>query len=80
MLPRFVFRPSPSPPILDLLNRGLSLPPDLPQSIDWTTLLDEGPSEPASDSLFPQSYVDYALPGIDLSMLQLPQLWTTVSS
>ncbi|KAF8560025.1 hypothetical protein OG21DRAFT_1479878 [Imleria badia] len=38
------------------------------------------PSEPASDSLFPQSYVDSVLPEIDLSMLQLPQLWTTVAS
>ena len=64
----------------DLLNHGLSLPPDLSQFIDWTTLLNGGPSEPASDSLFPQSYVDYALPGIDLSMQQLPQLWTTVST
>lgn len=63
----------------DLLNHGLSLPLDLSLSIDWIALLNENAPEPASDSLFPQSYIDSTLPEIDLFMLQLPPLWTTVA-
>ncbi|KAF8560026.1 hypothetical protein OG21DRAFT_1502385 [Imleria badia] len=63
----------------DPLSQGLLPLPDLSRSIDWIALLNGYPSEPASDSLFPQSYVDSVLREIDLSMLQLPQLWTTVA-
>ena len=63
----------------DPLSQGLSPLLDIPQSIDWTALLNENTLEPAIDSLFPQSHIDPTLPEIDLSMLQLPPLWTTVA-
>jgi hypothetical protein len=72
------------PPTMSLVpnpvSHGLPLLPDLSQSIDWTALLNEDPAKFTSDPIFPQSYVDSDLPEIDLSILQLPQAWTTVAS
>ncbi|KAF8140605.1 C-terminal domain of homeodomain 1-domain-containing protein [Boletus edulis] len=63
----------------DPVPQGL-LFPDLSQTIDWTALLNEDPSEePTCGPVFPRSYVDSSLPEID-SILQLPQVWTTVAS
>jgi len=61
-------------------SHGLPPLPDLSQFIDWTALLNEDPSEPTSDPLFCQSYLDSALPELDFSTLQLPQVWTAVAS
>lgn len=55
--------------------QGLSSPLDHSQSIDWTALLNEDPSEPNNDSLCSQSQVNSALPEIDLPMPQFPLLW-----
>ncbi|KAG8219497.1 putative mating-type protein beta [Butyriboletus roseoflavus] len=62
------------------VSQGLPLLPDLSQTIDWTALFNEDPAEPTCDPMFPQSYVNPALPDIDLSALQLPHVWTTVTS
>ncbi|KAI9570246.1 C-terminal domain of homeodomain 1-domain-containing protein [Boletus coccyginus] len=62
------------------VSQGLPSLPDLSQSIDWTALLNEDPFEPNSDPVFCQSYLGSALPEIDLSILQLPQVWTVVAS
>ena len=72
--PPEIMHPSTMTSVPDPLSQGLSLLPDLSQSIDWTALLNENTPEPASDSLFSQSYIDSTLPEIDLSMLQLPPL------
>ena len=64
----------------DPISYGLPLLPDLAQSIDWSALLNEDPTKSTSDSIFPQSYINSDLPEIDLSILQLPQVWTTVVS
>ena len=64
----------------DPVFQGLPLLPDLSQSIDWTALLNEDPSGSANDPMFPQTYFNSTLPEIDLSILQLPQVWTTVAS
>ena len=63
----------------DPISYGLPLLPDLSQSIDWTALLNEDPTKSTSDPIFPQSYINSDLPEIDLSILQLPQVWTTVA-
>ncbi|KAF8833418.1 hypothetical protein BDN67DRAFT_1072939 [Paxillus ammoniavirescens] len=64
-------------------SHDASFSSDLSQPIDWTTLLHSTESlEPTIDSLFPQqSHSDSPpLPGIDLCMLQLPHVTSTVSS
>jgi len=70
------------PPVMAPFPASQGQPPlpNLPQSIDWTVLLNEDPSEPISDPVFYQSYLGSALPEIDLSILQLPQVWTAVAS
>ncbi|KAF8545987.1 hypothetical protein OG21DRAFT_1518416 [Imleria badia] len=78
--PPEIMYPSTMTLVPDPLSQDLSLLPDFSQSIDWTALLNEVASEPASASLFHQSYVNSALPEIDLSILQLPPLWTAVAS
>jgi len=68
------------PVVASVPHRGLSDLPDLSQPIDWTALLNEDPFELGNDPIFPQPFVNSALPGIDLSMMQLPQVWTPVAS
>lgn len=50
---------------------------DFSQSVNWTVLLNEVLSELTGDPLCPQSYVNSALPEIDLSIPQLPLVWAT---
>lgn len=66
--------------VYDPVSQSLPLLPDLSQTIDWTALLNEDPPEPTHDSIFSQSYVISVLPNIDLSVVQLPQVWTAVAS
>ena len=61
------------------VSQDLPILPDLSQFIDWTALLNES-SQPTCDSIISQPYVDSTLPEIDLSFLQLPQVWTAVAS
>ena len=53
------------------VSQSLPLLPDLSQTIDWTALLNEDPPEPTHDPILPRSYVNSALPDIDLSVPQL---------
>ncbi|KAF8119220.1 C-terminal domain of homeodomain 1-domain-containing protein [Boletus edulis] len=77
--PPDIARPPTMALVPDPVPQGL-LFPDLSQTINWTALLNEDPSEgPTCGPVFPRSYVDSSLPEID-SILQLPQVWTTVAS
>lgn len=67
-------------PVPDPVSQDLPLLPDLSHSIDWTALLNEDPSEHTSEPMYPHFYANSALPDIDLSILQLPQVWTTIAS
>lgn len=75
-----IIHPLKTTSVPDPVSQDLPLLPNLSQSIDWTAFLNEDPSEPTSDPTFPQFYFGSALPEINLSILQLPQAWTTVAS
>lgn len=66
--------------VADPISQGLSLLPDFSQTVDRTTLLNEDSSESTSGPIFSHSHFNSFLPEIDLSILQLPQEWTAVTS
>ena len=72
VLPPEIMDPSPMAPVSGHVSQGIPLLPNLSQPIDWIGLLNNSSRDP----IFSQSCGISALPEIDLSILQLPEVLT----